>query len=336
MSSPSESRRPTVQYGLHEVSSSVVEVGPGGEQDGEAPTRAGYVTLLGQANAGKSTLMNAMLGQALSIVTPRPQTTWRRVTGLLSRGSSQFIFLDTPGLLEPRDLLQRSLLAQALEALREADVLLVVLDPLERGRPELRERIVAAVQDATAPVVVVVNKVDAVTEESVEREERWARDVLKLPAYKLSAVTGDGVPELLEALEALLPVSPFLYPAEDVATDPVRFFVAERVRETVMERYRDEIPYSVFAQVEEYREDSRKTYIQVTLYVERTSQKRILIGSQGGAIRVLGRESRQKIEHFLGEEVYLDLWVKVLPGWRRKKAHLRRLGFSVPEDHDNP
>lgn len=336
MNTSSESRHRAVGCGLSEASSSVVEVDPAREKDGEALTRAGYVTILGQANAGKSTLMNAMLGQVLSIVTPRPQTTWRRVTGLLSRGSSQFIFLDTPGLLEPRDLLQRSLLAQALAALREADVLLVVLDPMERGRPELRERILEAVQGTAAPVVVVVNKVDAATKESVEREEKWARDVLELPAHRISALTGDGVPELLEALEALLPVSPFLYPVEDVATDPVRFFVAERVRETVMEHYRDEIPYSVFAQVEEYREDSRKTYIQVTLYVERPSQKRILIGSQGEAIRALGRESRQKIEHFLGEEVYLDLWVKVLPGWRRKKAHLRRLGFSVPEDDVNP
>ncbi|TVR53193.1 MAG: GTPase Era [Gemmatimonadales bacterium] len=302
----------------------------------ESMTRAGYVTLLGQANAGKSTLMNAMLGQALSIVTARPQTTWRRVTGLLSRGGAQFIFLDTPGLLEPRDLLQRSLLAQALEALREADVLVVVLDPVERGRPELRERIREAVQKSAAPVVLVLNKMDAATEEAMEREEAWARDVLKARVHRVSALTGEGVAELLDTLEALLPQGPFLYPADDVATDPVRFFVAERVRETVMERYRDEIPYSVFAQVEEYREDGRKTYIQVTLYVERASQKGILIGNKGEAIRALGREAREKIEHFLGEEVYLDLWVKVLPGWRRKKAHLRRLGFSVPEDDVTP
>jgi GTPase len=299
-------------------------------------TRAGYVTLLGQANAGKSTLMNAMLGQALSIVTARPQTTWRRVTGLLSRGKAQFIFLDTPGLLEPRDLLQRSLLSQALEALREADVLVVVLDPVERGRPELRERIREAVRKSSAPVVLVVNKMDAATEEAMEREEAWAREVLEARVHRISALTGEGVPELLDTLEALLPEGPFLYPADDVATDPVRFFVAERVRETVMERYRDEIPYSVFAQVEEYREEARKTYIQVTLYVERASQKGILIGSKGEAIRALGRESREKIEHFLGEEVYLDLWVKVLPGWRRKKDHLRRLGFSVPEDDVTP
>jgi GTPase len=310
--------------------------GEAGGVGGGDVSRAGYVTLLGQANAGKSTLMNAMLGQALSIVTARPQTTWRRVTGLLSRGGAQFIFLDTPGLLEPRDLLQRSLLAQALEALREADVLVVVLDPVERGRPELRERIREAVQKSTAPVVLVLNKMDAATEEAMEREEAWAREALGARVHRISALTGEGVPQLLDTLEALLPESPFLYPADDVATDPVRFFVAERVRETVMERYRDEIPYSVFAQVEEYREDGRKTYIQVTLYVERASQKGILIGNKGDAIRALGREAREKIEHFLGEEVYLDLWVKVLPGWRRKKAHLRRLGFSVPEDDVTP
>jgi len=321
---PTESDPSEPDAGVHEAAG------------GETVTRAGYVTLLGQANAGKSTLMNAMLGQALSIVTARPQTTWRRVTGLLSRGDAQFIFLDTPGLLEPRDLLQRSLLAQALEALREADVLVVVLDPVERGRPELRERIREAVQKSSAPVVLVVNKMDAATDQAMEREEAWAREVLKARVHRISALTGEGVPELLDTLEALLPEGPFLYPADDVATDPVRFFVAERVRETVMERYRDEVPYSVFAQVEEYREDGKKTYIQVTLYVERASQKGILIGNKGEAIRALGLEARKKIEHFLGEEVYLDLWVKVLPGWRRKKAHLRRLGFSVPEDDVTP
>jgi GTPase len=318
--------------------------GPGIENPARSPsglptppageTRAGYVTLLGQTNAGKSTLLNRMIGQPLSIVTSRPQTTWRRVTGLLTRGRAQFIFLDTPGLLDPRDLLQRTLLAQALDALREADVLLVVLDPVDPGRRELRERIRTAVLKSPAPTVVVVNKVDAADEAAVARERAWVTDALQLPSRPISALTGEGIPELLADVEERLPAGPFLYPAADVGVDPVRFFVAERVRETVMERYRDEIPYSVFAQVEEYRSDGRKTYIQVILYVERASQKGILIGNRGEAIRALGQAARRKIEHFLGEEVYLDLWVKVLPGWRKKKASLRRLGFSVPEDDD--
>lgn len=305
-----------------------------GRSSADASPRAGYVTLLGQTNAGKSTLLNRMIGEPLSIVTSRPQTTWRRVTGLLTRGDTQFIFLDTPGLLDPRDLLQRTLLAQALEALREADVLLVVLDPVDPGRRELRERIRTAVLESPAPTVVVVNKVDAADEAAVARERTWVDDALQLSSRPISALTGEGIPELLADLEERLPVGPFLYPADDVGVDPVRFFVAERVRETVMERYRDEIPYSVFAQVEEYRSDERKTYIQVNLYVERASQKGILIGNRGEAIRALGQAARQKIEHFLGEEVYLDLWVKVLPGWRRKRESLRRLGFSVPEDDD--
>jgi GTPase len=309
------------------------------ESAGPHATRAGYVTLLGEANAGKSTLMNAFLGEELSIVTPRPQTTWRRVTGLLTRDGRQFIFLDTPGLLEPRGLLQRSLLAQALEALREADVLLVVLDPTGPRRTELRGRIQDAVQQTRAPVRVAVNKVDLATPERVEEEVEWAESALGVPEdriHRISALTGQGVGGLLEGVGGDLPQSPFLYPEDELATDPVRFFVAERVRETVMELYREEVPYAVFPQVEEFRSDGGKTFIQVILYVERPSQKGILIGNRGEAIRRLGETARGKIEHFLGEEVYLDLWVKVLPGWRRKKEVLRRLGFSVPEDDATP
>jgi GTPase len=298
-----------------------------------ASRRAGYVTLLGAPNVGKSSLMNALLGEALSSVTARPQTTWRRVTGLLTTEAEQFIFLDTPGLLEPKGLLHRSLVKQAMEALREADVLLLILDPLDPARPGVRERLVQALAEVRAPLVVVVNKCDEASEEAVAREEAWAREVAGVQGVeRVSARTGVGLDRLLERIAPLLPESPFLYPADDLAIDSVRFFVAERVREALLENYSEEVPYAVFAEVDEFREAEPKTFIRVVLYAERASQKGILIGHQGAAIRALGASARAKIEHFLGGEVYLELWVKVLPGWRKKRAHLRRFGFSVPED----
>ena len=299
----------------------------------EPETRCGYVTLMGAPNAGKSSLMNRFVGERLSIVTPKAQTTWSRVTGLLTEKDVQVVFLDTPGILKPRDLLQESLLASARTAVREADVLLVLLDAAARLDPERRERLVAVRRESEAPVVVAVNKVDAASAADVEAEAEWAREHLAEEVHRISALRGDGTDQLLARIRDHLPPAPFLYPPDDIATEPVRFFAAELVRETVFEEFREEIPYSVFCQVEEFREADTPIYIQVNIYVERASQKGMLIGEKGSAIRRLGTRSREKLEHFLGARVYLDLWVKVLPKWRKKAAQLKRLGFQVPEGH---
>lgn len=303
-----------------------------GDATEAGPTRAGYVALIGRPNAGKSTLLNALVGERLSIVTAKAQTTWRKVTGILTTETCQIVFQDTPGLLEPGDLMQRALVAQAREALRDADLLLVVLDATRSLGDAPRARLAEAVNESPAPRVVAVNKVDAATEAAVDAELAWARSHLGVEGIRTSGLRGDGREALLERIESLLPESPFLHPPDELAVEPVRFFVAELVRETVFESYRQEVPYAVLPRVEEYRSQGDRTYIQVTLFVERASQKGILIGDRGSAIRELGRASREKIEHFLGEPVYLDLWVKVLPGWRKKRAALRRMGFSVPED----
>lgn len=296
-------------------------------------TRAGYVTLVGRPNAGKSTLVNALVGEALSIVTAKAQTTWERVTALHTRGSVQMIFLDTPGLLAPRDLLQRSMLAVALEALREADVVLAVLDAASVDDAGL-ERLANTLDGSGAPRIVAVNKIDRSEADRVAGLVEWARERFDAGAFPVSALRGEGVDALREALEAALPLGPFLYPPEELATQPVRFFVAEKVRETVFEQFEQEIPWSVVCRVDEFREAQDPVYIGMTVFVERPSQKGILIGRGGRAIKALGGESRRKIEHFLGRGVYLDLWVKVLPGWRRKRNHLVRLGFHVPDEDD--
>lgn len=297
----------------------------------EPTTRCGYVTLMGAPNAGKSTLLNHFVGERLSIVTPKAQTTWSRVTGILTDDDAQMIFLDTPGVLDPRNLLEASLLATATTAVREADVLLVLLDPTRPLDAQRRERIRALRAQSSAPVLVAVNKVDAAPQDAVVREADWGRESVSPEVHRVSAVRGDGAPELLQAIRGHLPPGPFLYPPDEIATEPIRFFAAELVRETVFEDFQEEIPWSVFCQVEEFRESEDPIYIQVNLYVERASQKGMLIGEKGSAIRRLGIRSRKKLEHFLGRPVYLDLWVKVLPKWRKKADHLKRLGFQVPE-----
>lgn len=297
--------------------------------------RAGYVALVGRPNAGKSTLLNQLIGEHLSIVTPKAQTTWQRVTGVLTVESDQLVFLDTPGLLEVKDLLQRSMLGAALEALAEADVVLLVIDTTEPPTSKDRDRILAALEDVKVPIYVGLNKVDLAKPDSISLWEAWVTEQLPAEeAFRISALDGTGTAALLDALRSRLPKHPFLYPEDDIATEPVRFFVGELVRETIFEHFRQEIPYSVFCQVEDMREHQSPIYIAVNVYVERKSQKGMLIGKRGSAIRALGQESREKIETFLGAPVYLDLWVKPLRSWRKNRAYLGQLGFRIPEDDD--
>lgn len=313
------------------------EPSPDPTETPQQPTRAGYVALMGPPNVGKSTLMNALVGERLSIVTSKAQTTWQKVAGILTTENRQAIFLDTPGLLDPVDLLQESLLAQAREAIRDADVLILVLDPVRPPGTEMKATLREISERSSVPLVVAINKADLARPDQMASLQRWVSDELGLEAHAISALSGKGLPELLEVAGDHLPESPFLYPADEIATDPVRFFVAEMVRETVFEQFQQEVPYAVFTQVEDFRQAGEgnrdRTYIQVTIFVERASQKGILIGDKGTAIRALGTAARRKIEHFLDEPVYLELWVKVLPGWRKKRAHLKRLGFSVPGDN---
>jgi GTP-binding protein Era len=298
-----------------------------------AQQRTGYVTLVGRPNVGKSTLLNAFVGERLSIVTPKAQTTWQRVTGIVTTDRAQMIFLDTPGLLQPRDLLQRTMLAAALQALQEADVLLLVLDAANGSRESEKSTVFTALHDRPpTPLLAAVNKIDTASESAVHSLSQWVEEELEGEAFPVSAQTGEGVHSLRDRIQALLPEGPFLYPEDELARDPVRFFVSEIVRETVYETYHQEVPYSVFCVVEEFREQQDPLFIQVHIFVERKSQKGILIGKKGSSIRSLGARSREKIEDLLGRPVYLDLWVKVLPDWRRKRSHLKKLGFSVPDE----
>ena len=296
----------------------------------DIPTRAGYVTLLGRPNAGKSTLMNRLIGQKLSIVTAKAQTTWQRVTGIQTTDRTQAIFLDTPGLLFVKDLFQQSMLEEIQGAVREADVVALLVDATDPLHDSEIEAISDALSLSTAHLIVVINKIDEAVPDEIARISHWARSELQAEALGLSALHGQGVEALWSEIEEALPEGPFLYPPDDIATAPVRFFVGEFIRETVFEQFREEVPYSVFAVVDEFREDQDPVYIKANLFVERNSQKGILVGDKGAAIRELGRSSRRKIEEFIGQRVYLELRVKLRPKWRRRERDLGRFGFRVP------
>jgi GTPase len=300
----------------------------------EYTTRSGYVAIVGRPNAGKSTLLNRLIGQKLSIVTPKAQTTWQRVTGIRSSETAQMVFLDTPGLLEVRDLHQKSMLHEAHEALREADLVVIVVDASQGPVGEHESNIIREALDLSgAPRLLVANQADRAKRHDIDRVLVWGRDELNAEVLPLSALKGHGVDELMRQIEARLPFGPFLYPEDEIASESVRFFVQELIRETVFEQFQKEVPYAVFAQIEEFREDQDPVYIGAHVFVERNSQKRIVVGEKGTAIRELGRSARKKIETFLQHPVYLDLWVKVLPNWRRKRGELKRLGIRVPEEH---
>ena len=284
--------------------------------------KAGIVTVVGKPNVGKSTLLNRLVGEKLSITSPKPQSTRDRVVGIYTTDDSQMVILDTPGLLNPRYALQEAMRATALRALEDADVVIYLGDAAE-GKPEPLASAAGLGKPLTAPTVIALNKSDALSNEA---RERLAAD----PSVNLiSALNGDGVKELMLAVADELPESPFLYPADEISTQPVRFFVAELVRETILDQLHDEVPYSVAVQVEEYREDRSPLYIRAVIYVERDSQKAIIIGAKGSQIKRIGEASRRKIEAFVGRQVYLDLWIKVLANWRKKPDTLSRFGYQL-------
>jgi GTPase len=288
-------------------------------------TRAGFVALVGFPNAGKSTLLNRLVGEKLAIMSPKPQTTRTRVLGILTTADAQMVFVDTPGLLEPEYALHERMRATALRALQDADVIVHVCDG-ERGQAKSLAETAGLTTAPRAPIITVINKIDTFSDAK--------RDALALaqPDLQLiSATTGDGVDALIARVASVLPEGAFLYPADDIATQPLRFFAAELVREVALEQLDEEIPYSVACEIEEFREDRSPVYIRATVYVERESQKGILIGAKGAQIRSLGSAARVRIEALVGAQVYLDLRVKVAPRWRREPGALDRLGYRFPE-----
>jgi GTP-binding protein Era len=297
---------------------------------GEGPNpqpgfRFGYVAICGLPNVGKSTLLNVILGERLAIATPKPQTTRRRTLGILTTGACQMVFVDTPGILEPRYALQGAMMRQVEEAIQDADVLLPVVDVRE---PALAPGLIEA--SRRKPLVVALNKADLLRrpEDSLPAIEALRRQVPGAEFFVVSATQGAGVPALVERLAERLPEGPPAYPLDQLTDHPERFFVAEIIRETVFTRFHQEVPYSTEVELTEFKEHpGGKDYIEATLFVESDSQKAILVGKGGQAIRALGETARPRIEELLGRPVYLSLRVAVLPNWRRDPRALRRFGY---------
>ncbi len=291
--------------------------------------KAGYVALIGRPNVGKSTLMNALLGQKLSIVTPKPQTTRHRVLGILTEPDHQIIFLDTPGLMTPRYKLQEKMVKAAKTAITEADVLLVMIEP-EETISEANRTILSEIMLTKKPIILAINKIDLIEKDRLLPMIAAYAEAFRLEEIiPISALKADGLDRLHQLLIKYLPIGLPFYPEDMITDQPERFFVAELIREKIFEKYGEEIPYSTAVAIEEFRErDQGKDYIRAVIYVERDSQKAIVIGKQGMALKQVGQIARQEIELFLGRPVYLELFVKVKEKWRQNETVLRELGFS--------
>ena len=284
--------------------------------------RSGHIALAGAPNVGKSSLLNALVGQHLAIVSPRAQATRLPVTGLRTEGDTQYVFHDLPGLLDPAYLIQVRMREIALEAVGRMDVVLHLHPAPEAPAPSFTELAGTAVS-LEAPVLTVYTKGDLVP--AARRAE------LERSALVVSATRQEGIDRLLAGIRERLPEAEFPFDPEDVGTQPVRFFVVEYLREAAFELLEDELPYGFTAEVEEFREAERPVYIRVTLFVERESQKGIVIGVGGRTIKAIGAHARHRIEELIGAPVYLDCWVKVLPNWRKSAAALTRFGFPESE-----
>lgn len=302
------------------------------EVSGDDSFRSGYVSIIGAANVGKSTLLNKVLDQKLAIVTPKPQTTRNQIRGILTSETHQIIFVDTPGLMEPKYQLQTEMVRTAYSALRDADVVLFVVDVSHRD-DNIENRILNRLEKSkSSKKVLVLNKVDTVDKPTIlpffaEFNEKFAFDHI----IPISAKTGDGVSLLLEQVKSLLPPGPRYFPADQLSDLPERFFISETVREKIMLITKREVPYATAVVVEEFERKQKKNsdaiiYIRAIVYTEKQTQKQIIIGKGGKLIKRVGELARLDIERFLEESVFLELYVTVKSDWRRKLNKIKELG----------
>ena len=308
---------------------------PGLPGDEELPPghRSGFVSVVGRPNVGKSTLMNAYLGEKVAIVSPKPQTTRQRQLGILTRPDAQLIFVDTPGIHLPRTRLGEFMVETASEALADADLILFVVDVSKLPTGADRQIAQLAQEVPRIPVVLALNKSDQLPPKHVARNvDAFTQLVPRAEWMLVSATRGDNRDKLLDMVIAALPEGPRYYPADQLSDTYLRDSVAEIVREKVLLTLRDEVPHAVAVQVEDFKERSQNlTYISANVYVEKDSQKGILIGQGGRTLKQIGAAARPEIEEMVGTRVYLELWVKVLKNWRKDEKALRRLGYSRPK-----
>ena len=292
--------------------------------------KAGFVNIVGNPNVGKSTLMNQLVGERISIATFKAQTTRHRIMGIVNTDDMQIVFSDTPGVLKPNYKLQESMLAFSESALQDADVLLYVTDVVEN--PEKNMDFLGKVQKMEIPILLLINKIDELKENSqqalAEIVERWHSLLPKAEILPISAKNKFGIDMLLKRIQELLPESPAYFDKDQLTDKPARFFVSEIIREKILLYYDKEIPYSVEVRVESFKEDEKHIHINALIYVERDSQKGIIIGHQGVALKKVSTEARKSLEKFFGKPIFLEIFVKVDKDWRSSERELDSFGYN--------
>jgi GTP-binding protein Era len=287
--------------------------------------KAGFVNIIGNPNVGKSTLMNRLVGERLSIITAKAQTTRHRIKGIVNGDDYQIVYSDLPGILTPAYKMQELMMRFVDESLKDADLILYVIECEEAN---YNQEIIEKLQAITIPILLVINKIDKSNEETIATTKfHWQSLLPKSETIEISALTGHQINLLLEKIIMLLPESPPFFPKDELTDRPMRFFISEIIREKILLLYKKEIPYSVEVVIESFKEEENLVRIGAMLYCERDSQKGIIIGTKGSAIKQLGIESRKAIEEFLEKHIFLDISVKVLKDWRNQEALMKRFGY---------
>ncbi len=288
--------------------------------------RAGFVNLIGNPNVGKSTLMNQLVGEKISIMTSKAQTTRHRIKGIVNGEDFQIVYSDLPGVLDPAYMMQKMMMRFVVDSLQDADIILYLV---ECGETKYNTELVEKIKALGRPIILIINKIDKFTDEQVEMSKaHWQEIFPDADVFAISALKGSHIDELRERIVSLLPLCPPYFPKDALTDRPMRFFVSELIREQILLQYKKEIPYSVEVVVDSYKEDENLIRIGATLYVERDTQKAIIIGSKGVAIKKLGTDARASIEDFLQKHVFLDLSVKVLKDWRNSELLMKKFGYD--------
>ncbi|GAB6983136.1 GTPase Era [Prevotella dentasini] len=289
--------------------------------------KAGFVNIVGNPNVGKSTLMNQLVGERISIATFKAQTTRHRIMGIVNTDEMQIVFSDTPGVLKPNYKMQEMMLQFSESALADADILLYVTDVVEN--PEKNMDFLEKVGKMTIPVILLINKIDETDQKAlVSLVERWHKLLPKAEILPISAKNKFGTDILMKRIQELLPESPAFFDKDQLTDKPARFFVTEIIREKILRYYDKEIPYSVEVAVESFKESDRQIHINAVIYVERDSQKGIIIGHQGQALKKVSSEARKSLERFFDKKIFLETFVKVDKDWRNSQKELRNFGYS--------
>ena len=290
--------------------------------------KAGFVNIVGNPNVGKSTLMNLLVGERISIATFKAQTTRHRIMGILNTDEMQIVFSDTPGVLKPNYKLQESMLNFSESALADADVLLYVTDVVEK--PDKNIEFIEKVRKMQVPILLLINKIDLSNQEAlVKCVEEWHELIPQAEIIPISAISKFGVDVVMKRIKDLLPDSPPYFDKDQWTDKPARFFVTEIIREKILLYYEKEIPYAVEVVVEQFKEDAKSIHINAVIYVERDSQKGIIIGKQGKALKKVSTEARKTLEKFFQKSIYLETFVKVDKDWRSSDKELKNFGYQL-------